>query len=302
MTMIEKPSKYISYEYFKSPHNFCPGCGEALALRYFFRAVGNRLVFVTMPGCTSPGGVRVLDPEGRTIDNAGSLFGSTAAISGGIKAGLIAQGDTETLVVAWAGDGATFDIGLGGVSGAAERNDDILYVCYDNEGYQNTGNQRSSASPWKTTNTTNPPGAPKMESKKDIMAILSAHAIPYAATATVAFPDDLMRKVEKAKSLRGFRFLHILSPCPTGWGSPAHLTIELSRLAVDTKVFPLFEVEEGVNFTINRQPEGVPISQYTKVQRRFSSFTAEELREFERSIEQTWQRLQFLASYKIKIE
>jgi pyruvate ferredoxin oxidoreductase beta subunit/2-oxoisovalerate ferredoxin oxidoreductase beta subunit len=301
MTTIDVPLKYTSTdEYIKPPHGFCPGCGAALAIRYFLKAIGDKVILVMPPGCTAPSVIRALEHNGEPIDTVGSPFGNVAFIAAGIKSGLIAKGDTETQVIGWAGDGATFDIGFSAVSAAAERNDDIIYVCYDNEAYQNTGNQRSSASPWRTINTTNPPGAPKMEFKKDIMTIMAAHVIPYAATATVGFPDDLMRKAQKAKSIKGFRFLHILTPCPSGWGFPAHLTLELSRLAVDTKVFPLFEVEDGVNFVINRQPKGIPPSKYTRPQQRFQYLTDEVLLEFERMTEQRWKRLLFLAGYKKK--
>jgi len=219
-------------------------------------------------------------------------------LAGGMKSALLAQGDTETVVVAYTGDGATFDIGFAAVSASAERNEDILYACNDNEAYQNTGNQRSSAAPWLSTNTTNPVGAAKQEYKKDIMGIMMAHAIPYAATATIAFPDDLMRKAEKAKNTKGFRFLHLLDPCPTGWGFNSDLTIEMSRLAVETRVFPLFEVDNGVNMTINYQPKGTPLVEYLRPQRRFREITEEQVAEFQRNVDRRWKRLLYLAAYK----
>ena len=147
-------------------------------------------------------------------------FGSTATLAGGVKSGLTAKGDLTTEVVAWAGDGATFDIGFQGLSAAAERNEDIVYVCCDNEAYMNTGNQRSSATPGNVLTSTNPDPAPKSESKKDIALILAAHNIPYLCTANIAYPDDFMRKVKKAKEIEGFRFFHVLCPCATGWRFP----------------------------------------------------------------------------------
>jgi len=268
----------------------------ALAYRYFLKAIGEcKVIIMFMPGCAN-GNIVASPPIQEEV--MGCLFGSAPVLGAGIKAGLAARGDTDTMVVPWAGDGATFDIGLGMISGAADRNDDILHICYDNESYQNTGNQRSSAAPWNTTNTTNPLGSQKMEFKKDIMTIMAGHMIPYAATATVDDPRDLMRKFQKAKSTKGFKFLHILCPCPTGWGYPSNLTVELSRLAVDTKLFPVYEVENGVNYTINRQPKGTHISEYTKKQRRWRHLTDEDLVELERNIEKRWHRLLHLAAYK----
>jgi len=268
----------------------------ALAYRYFLKVVGeDKVIIFQMPGCAN--GNILGSPEIQERRQV-SLLGTCSIYAAGLKSGLVARGDTESMVVCWAGDGATFDIGMGPISGAADRNEDILYVCYDNESYQNTGNQRSSAAPWNTISTTNPLGYQKMEFKKDIMTIMAGHMIPYAATATVDDPRDLMRKVQKAKNTKGFRFLHILCPCPTGWGYPSELTVELSRLAVDTKIFPIFEVEHGINYTINRQPGGVHISEYTKKQRRWRHLTDEDIAKFEGNIEQRWKRLVHIAAFK----
>jgi len=227
-----------------------------------------------------------------------SLFGNAGSFAAGLSSALEAQGDTETVVVPIIGDGGTFDIGLGAISAAAERNDNMLFVCKDNEGYQNTGNQRSSASPWMSTNTTQPPGFAKAEYKKDIDDIMAAHHIPYLATTTVAFPEDFMNKVKKAKDIKGFRFIHVFSPCTTGWGFPTDQTIALSRLAVETNVFPLYEVENGVKYTINHEPKGLPLSEYFSPQRRFNDMSTDGLSDFNKKIEEKWKRLQFLASYK----
>lgn len=296
MSTTGTPSKYVSDEYLRPGHGFCPGCGVALALRYFLKGVGDKIIFANPPGCTGPGIVNSLEYRGEPIETVNTPFGSVAAFAGGIKSGLIAKGDEETLVVAWAGDGATFDIGLGGLSAAAERNEDILYVCADNEGYQNTGNQRSSASPKNTVNTTNPAGTSKKEFKKDIMAIILAHGVPYAATASVGFPDDLIRKARKAKTMKGFRFLHVFCPCPSGWGFPSRLTIELARSALHTRIFPLYEVEDGTRITINRKPKGTPIAEYIKPQKRYGQFTTEDLSELQARCDWVWKRLQYMAA------
>ena len=297
MTTIEKALEYSKTpEYVKPLNLLCPGCAMALAYRYFLKVVGeDKVIMLFMPGCAN---ANIVATSPIQDDVMGSLFGTCVILAAGLKTGFAVRGDTDTMVVPWAGDGATFDIGMGPLSAAAERNDDILYVCYDNESYQNTGNQRSSAAPWNTTNTTSPLGTQKMEFKKDIMSIMAAHMIPYAATATVDDPSDLMRKVQKAKGTTGFRFLHILCPCPTGWGYPSDLTVELSRLAVDTKLFPIFEVENGVNYTINRQPKGIPVSEYTKLQRRWRHLTDEDLLKYQKHVDERWERLVYLAGYK----
>ncbi len=293
MSTIKVPLKYsMTPDHMPPPPGSCSGCGLALAWRYCLRVLGDKIVQVSPPGCV------VMAPAASYIDSVGSAFGSAAMLAGGIKSALIAQNDTETQVVVHAGDGATFDIGFGGVSASAERNEDILYICCDNEAYQNTGNQRSSATPWLSTNSTNPVGFNKREPKKDIMSLLADHAIPYAATATIGFPDDLMRKVEKAKNTNGFRFIHLLEPCPTGWGFNSNLTINMSRLAVETNVFPLFEVTDGVNMTVNYQPKGTPSVEYLRPQRRFREITDEQVAEFQKNVDRRWKRLLYLAAYK----
>lgn len=302
--MIEMPSDYSKREYVEAPHTACPGCALPLALRYLLKVLGEKVVLVIPPGC-SPMIVnvprRIIRHEGQLIRVLLCLFGSAASFAAGLKSGLVERGDTETEVVAWAGDGATLDIGLGAVSAAAERNEDIIYLCYDNEGYMNTGNQRSSATPLWAATTTNPASAPKGQWKKDIMSIIVSHGVPYAATLTVAYPDDFMKKVETAKNLKGFRFLYVLTPCPTGWGFRTEETVKVSRLAVETKVFPLFEVRNGIDFVINKEPEGTQLEQYTGIQSRYAHLTSEQLRELEGKVEQRWERLKWIASYNGKI-
>jgi len=270
-------------------------------LRHFLKAVGEKVVLVMMPGC-AVGILRqsplVVSHKGEPIYGISSPFGLAAVHAGGLKTAFTLRGDNETQVAVFAGDGATFDIGLSGVSGAAERNEDYIYICYDNEGYMNTGRQRSSATPWQATTTTNPLPTPKKEYKKDIMSIILAHGVPYAATATVAYPDDLMRKARKAKETKGFRFLYILTPCPVGWQFPSSLTIEMSKLAVAAKIFPLYEVDNGTDYTINKKPAGIPVEKYLTMQGRFRHLTAEQIDMLQKSIEQRWNRLQWIASYR----
>ncbi|MCX5913464.1 MAG: thiamine pyrophosphate-dependent enzyme, partial [Deltaproteobacteria bacterium] len=182
-------------------------------------------------------------------------------------------------------------IGIQALSGAAERNDDFIYVCYDNEAYMNTGIQRSSATPWGAWTTTTPPANLKNQPKKDIVQIMAAHRIPYAATASIAYPEDFFRKVNKAKSLRGLKFIYAFSPCPVGWRFPSEQTIRLARLAVQTKIFPLYEVENGERFILNVEPEGQPVGEYLKSQGRFAYLREGDLERIQENVDREWKRL-----------
>lgn len=298
MTTIKALFKYAdSKEYLNPPsggHSACPGCGEILAMRYFFKAVGDNIILVMPPGCA---GANINAPGPSLPPNIRALatpFMTGPIIAGGLCSALRARGDNETTVIAWTGDGATFDIGMASLSGAAERNEDIVYVCYDNEGYMNTGNQRSSATPRGARTSTNPVPTVKSERKKDIMQIMAAHSVPYAATASIAFPEDLMEKARKAMGIKGFRFFHILAPCPTGWAYRAEKTVEMARLAVDTGLFPLYEIESGIHIRINREPTGASLESYIRVQGRFQSLTDEQINYFKNEVDQKWQYLRKL--------
>jgi pyruvate/2-oxoacid:ferredoxin oxidoreductase beta subunit len=223
------------------------------------------------------------------VVHAGFVTGGATA--SGVRAALDIRGDHETIVAVWAGDGGTFDIGLQALSGAAERNEDFIYICNDNEAYMNTGTQRSSATPMFAWTTTTPVIKPKENPKKDIMAIMADHQIPYAATATIAYPEDFLRKMEKAIKIRGTRFIHLLSPCPPGWKIPSELTIKISRLAVRSRVFPLYEIEDGERYTINLGTEPLSVREYLKLQGRFSHLSDSEIEVIQENVERTWQRL-----------
>jgi pyruvate ferredoxin oxidoreductase beta subunit/2-oxoisovalerate ferredoxin oxidoreductase beta subunit len=196
-------------------------------------------------------------------------FASAAAAASGVRAALDLKGSPNTNVVAWAGDGGTFDIGIQALSAAAERNENILYVCYDNEAYMNTGIQRSSATPFGAWTTTTPAHHPKDRPKKDLAAIMVAHGIPYVATATVAYPDDLTAKLRRAVTIRGTRFLHVLAPCPPGWKVPSEEALHYARMAVAARVFPLFEVENGERWRLTVDPPAIPLEDYLRSQGRF---------------------------------
>jgi pyruvate ferredoxin oxidoreductase beta subunit/2-oxoisovalerate ferredoxin oxidoreductase beta subunit len=218
-------------------------------------------------------------------------FASAAAAASGLRAALDVNGRTDTTVLVWAGDGGTFDIGLQALSGAAERNEDLLYVCYDNEAYMNTGVQRSSATPFGMRTTTTPGDSWKQSRKKDIVEVLAAHRIPYAATASVAFPDDMTRKFEKAKAQKGAtRFIHVLAPCPTGWGIASARCVEVARLAVQTNVFPLYEVEDGWRYTLNSSG-GRPVADYLDGQRRFGHLSDSDRLRLQHHVDEQWHRL-----------
>jgi pyruvate/2-oxoacid:ferredoxin oxidoreductase beta subunit len=247
----------------------CQGCGAALSMRLVLKEVPDDSVAV-IPCCWSiidgPWPVHALK-----IPVFHTAFETAAVVASGIKAAKRQQGK-DTTVIAWAGDGGTFDIGLQALSGAAERNEDIVYICYDNEAYMNTGIQRSSSTPIGTWTTTTPNERPEPRPKKDIMAIMAAHRIPYAATATVAHPEDLARKVRTAVEMKGgMRFLHLLAGCPPGWKMPADQVIEVMRRAVASKVFPLYEVRDGRRHRITHEPTSFSsIEDYFELQGRFA--------------------------------
>ncbi len=277
-------------DYIHPGHAACPGCGAVLAMRLVLKALGEKTMVVVPASCTTPimGIFPLTAARLPTMHVAFETGGSSGA---GLKAALDMKGKSDVNVLVWAGDGGTFDIGLQSLSGAAERNDDFIYVCYDNEAYMNTGIQRSSATPPGSWTTTTPVCNPKAAPKKDIMGIMAAHRIPYAATATVAYPDDLCSKLRNAKEYRGFKFIHILAPCPTGWRFPPEVCIEISRLAVETKVFPLYEVEGGAKYRITKQPQGIDVKEYLVLQGRFGHLHEQDIEKIQVSVDTEWEEL-----------
>ena len=271
-------------------HLACAGCGAAISMRLTLKALGEKTVLVIPASCWSiiPGSWPYSSFRVNVI-HAGFVTGGATA--SGVRAALDIRGDHESVVAVWAGDGGTFDIGIQALSGAAERNEDFIYICNDNEGYMNTGTQRSSATPYLAWTTTTPVGQPKENPKKDIMAIMADHQIPYAATATIAYPEDFLRKMEKAKRIRGTRFIHLLSPCPPGWRIASELVVKLSRLAVRTRVFPLYEVENGRTYTLQEESHVVPVKEYLKLQGRFNHLIEKDVEEIQRRVDDTWERL-----------
>ena len=272
-------------------HLACPGCGASLAMRMVLKELGDRTI-VVLPACCWSIIAGPYPQSSLHVPLYHTAFETAGAVASGVRAALDVRGDTETTVMAWAGDGGTFDIGLQSLSGAAERNEDFLYVTYDNEAYMNTGIQRSSATPWGAWTTTTPYDDPQSTKKKDILSIMAAHRIPYAATASTAYPEDLLDKVRKAKSLSGTRFLHILSPCPPGWKTADEATIELGRMAVQSHVFPLLEVEDGERWRFTLNTTGEPVGPYIRAQGRFKHLTDEAIARIQRDVDA---RYEFLA-------
>lgn len=277
--------------YLTSGHLACPGCGGALAMNMVLKALGSETV-VILPACCWSIIAGPWPQSSLKVPLYHTAFETGAAVASGVKAALVQRGDSETTVMVWAGDGGTFDIGLQALSGAAERNEDILYCCYDNEAYMNTGIQRSSSTPLGAWTTTTPAGHPEAHPKKDILSILAAHGIPYAATATVAYPVDLVHKVTKAKAIRGMRFIHIFSPCPPGWKAPDDATVELSRMAVHNRVFPLMEVEDGARWRFTAEHRGDPVEPYLRMQGRFGHLTDEQIKGIQATVDARWEVLE----------
>jgi pyruvate/2-oxoacid:ferredoxin oxidoreductase beta subunit len=277
-------------ELLASGHLACPGCAAPIAMKLVLKALGPDTM-VVLPACCWSIIAGPWPQSSLRVPLFHTAFETGAAVASGIKAGLEARGDSETTVISWAGDGGTFDIGLQALSGAAERNEDIIYFCYDNEAYMNTGIQRSSATPWGAWTTTTPAIDPEHQPKKDIMAIMAAHRIPYAATASVAYPVDLVEKVEKARTIRGMRFIHILAPCPPGWKTENDETIELARMAVESRVFPLMEVENGGAWRFTADHPGGPVEPYIRRQARFKHLTDDQVAHIQREVDARWEIL-----------
>jgi len=271
-------------------HVGCPGCGATIAMRLALKALGDQTM-VVIPACCW--GV-LAGPYPQTalkVPILHTAFATAGAAASGLRAALDMRGDTETTVMAWAGDGGTFDIGFQALSAAVERNEDFLFVCYDNEAYMNTGVQRSSSTPYGTRTTTTPGAAWKSTRKKNIVETLAAHRIPYAATASIAFPGDMIGKFRKARSLRGgSRFIHVFATCPTGWGIGSDQSVRIARLAVQTNTFPLYEVENGLTYTINQRGDR-PVSDYLDAQGRFRHLLPKEKDDIQEMVDADWRLL-----------
>jgi pyruvate ferredoxin oxidoreductase beta subunit/2-oxoisovalerate ferredoxin oxidoreductase beta subunit len=282
--------KISDKDYMYPGHVACPGCGAAIAMRFALKALGEKTMMV-IPACCW--GV-IAGPYPQTslkVPILHTAFATAGATASGLRAALDMKEDTETTVVAWAGDGGTFDIGIQALSGAVERNEDFIYVCYDNEAYMNTGVQRSSATPFGSRTTTTPGKDWKRSRKKNITEILAAHRIPYAATASIAFPEDMIQKFNVAKQLKGgTRFLHVFASCPTGWRIPSEISVKIARLAVQTNVFPLYEIKNGIDYRLNYKGDR-PVTDYLKVQGRFKHLTDDDIKQIQDMVDEDWELL-----------
>ena len=269
-----------------TPGSACQGCGPALAARLVFKTLGPNTIRHGLPSCP--------DSVTRT-PQAGSVFEGGGAMLTGTWRGLKAIGREDINVVGFFGDGGTYDIGFQGLSAAAERNENIFVVCKDNEAYMNTGNQRSSATPLYARTATTPIGVRSRgepTQKKNIPMIFAAHRAPYVATASVAYPTDLIAKVLYGKKVKGFKLLIIQSPCPTGWRYDPSKTIEVGRLAVQTGMWALYEILDGRKFRLTYKPRKLkPVTEYLKMQGRFRHLTEEEISEIQKIATDNWERL-----------
>jgi pyruvate ferredoxin oxidoreductase beta subunit len=287
VNMIEK-------EYLLPGNRTCPGCALSLAYRHILKALEGQVI-VTVPASCLTVLHGMYPVTSVTVPCVNTPFATTAASATGLVAGLKALGKEGLTVLAIAGDGGTHDIGIQALSAAAERQTDFLYICYDNEGYMNTGNQRSGSTPLGAISGTTPILG-KQQNQKDITAIMEAHGIPYVATANASYPLDLYEKVRKAKTIRGTRFIHVFVPCSPGWGFPFSDTIKIGKLAVETGWVILYEVEDGV-FRLTAASESIakrgslrPLREYLMEQGRFKNITEEQIEALQRWVNARWKR------------
>jgi len=277
----------------------CPGCPATMALRIMFKAIGKNMVMVVPACCTSV--IESLHPKTSfNVPVMNIAFEAAAVGASGVKAALMSQGKKDTTVVAWAGDGGTYDIGIQSLSGALERQTDFIYICYNNQIYSNTGIQRSGATPYAAWTTTTVGG--KTEFRKEMGEIIQAHHIPYAAQACVSYPEDLYKKIKKAKSIKGPKYIEIMAPCPPGWRFPMEKTVDMGILAVETGAWALYEYEnDKVTFNgkskliLEKKIEPKPIEEWIRYQGRFRHLFKPEkdvkrLKELQEHTDKMWER------------
>ena len=294
VTLKELPTT----ELFGPGHRMCTGCGPAATTRMTMKALQKPAIIVNATGCLEV--ASTIYPETAwKVPWVHTLFENVAAVAAGIEASLQKEGKADTVdIVAFGGDGGTFDIGIQALSGALERKHDFTYICYDNEAYMNTGIQRSGATPYGASTTTTPAGSKipgKMDAKKDLIGICVAHGVEYAATASMAYWNDYITKVRKAAAVKGPAVIHVLAPCPLGWRFETSETVKLAKLAVQTRYFPVYEVENGTYKLSVKVPKPVPLEEFLKPQGRFRHLFAPEfashLEELKRQVESNWSRV-----------
>ena len=266
-------------ELFAPGHRGCAGCGAAIGARLALKASGKNTVAICATGCLEVMTTPYPETAWR-VPFVHVAFENAGAVASGVERALKSQGKEDTHVIAFGGDGGSVDIGLQSISGAMERGHNITYICYDNEAYMNTGIQRSGATPWGASTTTSPAGSESFgedKPKKNMPMIMAAHGIPYIATASIAYPEDYMKKVKKAVETKGPAYIHLNQPCTTGWGFDPSKTIELGRLGVETGFWPLYEIENGEFKVTYRPTERKPVIEYLKAQKRFKHLTENEV-------------------------
>ncbi len=302
MATIEKitAKKLPKEEILSYGHRACQGCGELLSVRLITKAIGPDMIIANATGCLEIVTSSFPDSAWR-VPWIHVAFENAAAVASGVESAikvLKRKGklpkDRNITVLAFAGDGGTADIGLQALSGALERGHNFVYVCYDNEAYMNTGIQRSSSTPFGASTTTSPAGKKSIgqhTKKKNLPEIAVAHGIPYVATGCPAYPYDLMNKARKAAAIEGPAYLHVFSPCPTGWRTLSDDAIEIGRLAVKTGVFPLYEVENG-KYKLNvKSRELIPVEEYLKTQGRFRHLKEEHIKIIQEEVNKNYELL-----------
>ncbi|MBP1591798.1 MAG: pyruvate synthase subunit beta [Oscillospiraceae bacterium] len=288
--MANKVADSISREEYFYGHKACAGCGGSLAVRAALKVLGKNAVSVLPAGCMSAVGFNF--PQLCFSNNSIiSTFAGTASMLTGIEAGLRAKGYKDFTAVGFAGDGGTADIGIQALSGAIDRNDNIIYICYDNEAYMNTGIQKSGLTPFGASTTTTPAGANihgNIRPKKNMFEIVAAHGIPYAATASVGYIGDFIAKVQKASQIQGTKYIHVIAPCPTGWGVAVDETVEIAKEVVDSGLWYLAEYENGEYRLTHRPKEFTSVEAYLKRQGRFKHLTEDDIKLITDSRDEKW--------------
>jgi len=286
-------------EYLLKGNAACPGCPATIALRTTLKALGKKTVLIVPASCSAV--IQSLVPKTSfAVPTLNIAFAASAAAASGVAAALKMLGRDDITPVVWAGDGGSYDIGIQALSGALERRENFIYICYNNQMYSNTGIQRSGATPYGAWTTTTWTG--KKEAQKELAEIVLAHHPPYVATASIAYPDDLYDKVKKAKEMKGPRYIEILTPCPPGWRFDMSKTVELARLAVQTGAWVLYEAIDGkIEFTsyskmLLKGKERKPIEEYLKLQGRFRHLTEEDIKKIKESIDEKWKH--YMELYK----
>lgn len=274
----------------------CAGCGGLIALRLALKALGKNTVVVTTACCLMA--VTTFYPQlAFEVPCINSVFAGTGAVISGVVAGMKRKGKQDVNIIGFAGDGGTLDIGLQALSGAIERGEKFIWICYDNEAYMNTGTQRSSSTPYGGWTSTTPGGKKGMwedRPKKDMLGIVMAHGIPYAATASIAYPKDYMEKVQKARKAQGPAYIQVLAPCPSGWGYDPDQTVEVGRLAVQTGFWVLAEYEEGEFRITHQQNRPKPVEEYLHKQGRFAHLDSKDIEAIQADIDVRWAKYKTL--------